>query len=429
MARFRTFLAFTFIAAAIGVGYAMYDDMQGEATSPPAPNPPELVVPPQPPPANDADAPYVSKRGDAEVSSRALTAGEALLAKNLFGDMLDAGKVRVHFYADSDRNYASDVKPSDKNNIEVYGGDNFSDDYSRDANITRFGGLVYELTHLMQNQRGNHWQHGDVEGEEYPLDSRYIFQNYGFAQQRAIMEDYARRFLHEDRKTRYLPSQYGSDRSDTDPFLKALVEDAFPGAKNARINFSNIVTRDMTAGEAAIISGIFGREIDTSKVKVRNHPEEYSDVAGTVSDGGGADFWGKSQGAADYSKSDAWHLSIFVHEMTHVWQNQTNWSNTVMEAQVYRYPLEVKYKFNDFSIEQQAAMMEDYTSVYLRKAEPRWLEDVYGSDYRTKLPLLIKTVEDRFPGAKALRESYDQKQQVSQQAVIIRPKALRTALG
>jgi len=429
MARFRTILSATFLAATLGVSYITYQDMTKD-DAPTPPNPPGEVVPPPAPPtaANDCTAPYESKRGDNEVSSRMLTPGEKLLTKNLFGDLLDANTVCIRFYADNDLNFTSDVKAGETRSIEVYGRDNFSDDYSRDKNVTLFGGLVYELTHVLQNRAGNGWQHGDTQGEQYPLDSRYIFQYYGLQQQRAIMADYAQRFLHETRHTRYLPGVYANDRSDTDPFLERLVEDAFPSAQAARINFANIETRPLTPGETALISSIFGKEIDLTNVKVRLHPEEYSDIAGSVSDGGGADFWGKSQSSNDYSKADPWHMSNFVHEMTHVWQNQTNWQNTVMEAKVYRYPLEEKYKFNDFSIEQQAAMMEDYTNVFLCKGDPRWIKSVYGSGYQEKFPLLQKTVEDRFPGMKLLRQTMSPDKQSSvTQTSALRP--LRAALG
>lgn len=353
---------------------------------------------------------YVSPRAGKPMSSRGLTAGEVTLIRGLFGDKIDLNGVRLHTFAKEDRNYSSDVMPGETKNVEFYGQRHSSEDFSR-ADASRFGGFVHEMTFLLQNQQGADWRAGTVEGYDYPLNSRFRFSDYGPAQQRAIVQDYALRFLHPDRQSHYLPHQYGDDRRDTDPFLISLVENHFRGAREMRIAFQNIETRGLTPGEVELLVGIFGDQINPDIMRQHMHPEAYSDVAGTATSGRDANYWGPRYSSEDYSKeSSAEKFGTFIHENTHLWQFQTHWRHSPQRPDVYRYPLEQgRWKFTDYTHEQQAAMVEDYALYYLHSSHRmRWMPETYNrSEQQQKLPILRDLVETQFPGAKALRQSIE----------------------
>lgn len=359
------------------------------------------------------EQPYVSPRAGAPESSRGLTAGEARLIRGLFGEKMDLNGVRLHTFAKEDRNYVSDVMPGDAKNVEFYGRKNSSQDFSRDE-ARRFGSFVHEMTYLLQNQQGGKWRAGDVKGYDYPLGSQWDFSDYGPEQQRAIVEDYALRFLHPGRQSRYLPHKYGDDRMDTDPHLIRLVENHFRGAKELRISFQNIESRRLTSGEIALLKGIFGDQIDAGIMTQHMHPQEYSDIAGTATSGRDANYWGPRYTSPDYSQEKSPDkFGTFVHENTHLWQYQTRWRHSPYRPGVYRYPLETKWKFTDYTHEQQAAIVEDYALYYLHPSrQMRWMPETYNyREQQEKLPLLKKLVEDQFPGARALRETCEAQRQ------------------
>lgn len=353
---------------------------------------------------------YVSPRAGKPISSRGLTAGEVTLIRGLFGDKIDLQGVRLHTFAQENREYISDVMPGETKNVEFYGRRHSSGDFSRDT-AERFGSFVHEMTYLLQNQQGADWRAGTVEGYEYPLKSVFRFRDYGPAQQRAIVQDYALRFLHPDRQSHYLPRQYGDDRKDTDPFLIELVEDHFRGAREMRIAFQNIESRRLTPGEIELLVGIFGDQISPDIMRQHMHPQEYSDVAGTATSGRDAHYWGPRYASEDFSKeSSARKFGTFIHENTHLWQFQTNWRHSPQRPKVYRYPLEEgRWKFTDYTHEQQAAMVEDYALYYLHSSRDlRWMPETYTyREQQEKLPILRDIVETQFPGARALRRSIE----------------------
>ena len=353
---------------------------------------------------------YVSPRAGKPMSSRGLTSGEVTLIRGLFGDKIDLNGVRLHTFAREDRNYSSDVMPGETKNVEFYGRRHSSDDFSR-ADADRFGGFVHEMTFLLQNQQSENWRAGTVEGYDYPLKSIFKFSDYGQAQQRAIVQDYALRFLHPDRQSHYLPHQYGDDRMDTDPHLIRLVEDHFRGAKEMRIAFQHIESRQLTPGEVELLVGIFGNQINPDIMIQHMHPQAYSDIAGTATSGRNANYWGPRYTSDDFSQErSAAKFGTFIHENTHLWQGQTNWRFSPRRPEVYRYPLEEgRWKFTDYTHEQQAAMVEDYALYYLHSSrDMRWMPETYNRQERQeKVQILRDIIETQFPGARALRRSIE----------------------
>lgn len=360
--------------------------------------------------ADTTDAPYAHSGQVAPYESRHLTAGETQLVKKLFGPDTETAGIRLHFFKDARKNLVSDVVNGNTSDIEIYGTKNASADYSLDK-PDNFGTFVYEMTRLWQNRTGGKLTLGDPENSGYPLDSKYVFQSYGQIQQAQIMEDYALRFLHPARQSHWLPAEYGDDKSDTDPFLQDLVEKQFPSATEARLAFANVEVRGLTAGEAALLRGIFGNQLDTVNIRLNLHPQEYSDIVGSVEADAAADFWGPENHSKDYSRDkDADKFGTFIHELTHNWQRQTNWKYTLdiedKDKDKYSYPLNAAYKFPEYTTEQQAAIVEDYARRFMHPSHSHtYLQKTYKNPNAYD-SLLIKVVEDQFPNARQLREQY-----------------------
>lgn len=129
--------------------------------------------------------------------------------------------------------------------------------------------------------------------------------------------------------------------------------------------------RQLTEGEIGIARSFFGDSIDYRTVKLFNRP--YMLVAGDehgLSPNGNIYINGKTKWAEDYSKNLYWQ-SLFIHEMTHVWQVQRGrdvrseafWEFFKSDFQyetVYEYDIKTKAPYRDHNLEQQAEMIEDY---------------------------------------------------------------------
>jgi hypothetical protein len=162
----------------------------------------------------------------------------------------------------------------------------------------------------------------------------------------------------------------------------------------------------LTAGEAALIKGIFGNGIKTEHVRKYFSPkakpgkdEGYIIPAQTF----GTDsikFYSARYKSTDYSQSkDLFNYGTFVHEMTHVWQNQHHlrraFHNRLHPSYSYRYTLTPRSRFRNFSEEQQASIIGDYACQFLYPDRSARTE--------TSPSLLQKVVEDKFPQARKTR--------------------------
>jgi len=134
-----------------------------------------------------------------------------------------------------------------------------------------------------------------------------------------------------------------------------------------------MVSRPLTKGEIALAKSVFGDSVDYSTV--------------TISDQkfGGLEFLPEGTAMApngklympgcykeDYSKEPALTKSLFIHEMTHVWQFQNKVLAPIVEAAklnlkhgfnymaAYGYTLDGKKDLLDYNMEQQASIVQDY---------------------------------------------------------------------
>ncbi len=181
----------------------------------------------------------------------------------------------------------------------------------------------------------------------------------------------------------------------------------------------------LTAGEAALLKSIFGDGIETEDI--RKHFSEKEKPGGIVgyvipAQTFGVDcikFYGAQYAADDYSQTgDIFKYATFIHEMTHIWQNQqrslgnTVHDNQINNNQIYAYQLTPDTDFNQLGDEQQAKIIEDYARQFLYlKRLPAQQGDTYLPSYtqdanntaQHSLALLQKVVEDAFPQARITR--------------------------
>jgi hypothetical protein len=173
-----------------------------------------------------------------------LTANETALVESIFGDDINAGKIRKH-QKDSDhfthilRGKKGTVMPF-TSHIDFFGKAAHSKDYSQ-AELHLYSLFVHESTHTFQNQNGMNWKKLGQYG--YTLSPDKKFGDYGVEEQADIIEDYAVRFLH--------PAHAPSRHCHGDPAafyeqLKKVVEDRFPAAQKTRMKVEDAEKQQST---------------------------------------------------------------------------------------------------------------------------------------------------------------------------------------
>jgi hypothetical protein len=165
----------------------------------------------------------------------------------------------------------------------------------------------------------------------------------------------------------------------------------------------------LTEGEANLITGIFGDEIDASRI--RKHFKSESHITHFFSSKTGTvlpflnhiDIFGPYAVSPDYSREGENLYGFFAHEATHIWQNQ-NWAWSTKAINVYEYTLKPDSKFSDFGGEQQAEIIEAYAQRFIH---PQGRKDA-TAETSTFDAMLQKVVEDRFAQAKKTRLALDE---------------------
>lgn len=169
----------------------------------------------------------------------------------------------------------------------------------------------------------------------------------------------------------------------------------------------------LTQDEATLARRIFGTEIDTDNIRIYFIDEDKKDIYSTTDltldtrHGSSVkiSFFGKAYLSDDFAHAGLEAFFCFIHEMTHVWQAQTNMKATrAYDPQTYRYALVENYSFTRFSNEQQAAIIEDYARRFLGTSpQPTTYylnaENLFGQlghDTAETDALLKKTVEKIF---------------------------------
>lgn len=140
-----------------------------------------------------------------------------------------------------------------------------------------------------------------------------------------------------------------------------------------------MVSRPLTKGEIALAKTVFGDSVDYAAVYISDQKFVGFHPAGTaMAPNGNLFMYGCYQD--DYSQHSVMTQSLFIHEMTHVWQYQNKVLAPIAEAvklnlehkfnylAAYPYTLDSKKDLLDYNMEQQASIVQDYFAI---TREPR----------------------------------------------------------
>ncbi|MFC5569356.1 SpvB/TcaC N-terminal domain-containing protein [Lysobacter yangpyeongensis] len=123
-------------------------------------------------------------------------------------------------------------------------------------------------------------------------------------------------------------------------------------------------SRGLTKGEKEMARSVFGDDLDYDKPRIfRKKAYFFQPNDRAMTPDGNIYFHPDDQGYHDdFSNSDIYSQHTFIHEMTHVWQNQQGINvRTAAFNRSYDYwPLQSGKKFGDYGLEQQAQMTSDY---------------------------------------------------------------------
>ena len=147
--------------------------------------------------------------------------------------------------------------------------------------------------------------------------------------------------------------------------------------------------RRLTPGEIAMARSVFGDCIDYDAPKVYDAEYYAGQENGQIITPDG-NMWvpkGNRAYRDDYSEGTAANKSHFIHEMTHILQHQhgrrvgySRVGEVVLGGPDYDYRLEPGKRFEDYGIEQQAAIVEDYHRMAVLGQRPRNNMDYRGDD-------------------------------------------------
>jgi hypothetical protein len=134
-----------------------------------------------------------------------------------------------------------------------------------------------------------------------------------------------------------------------------------------------MTSRPLTKGEIALARTVFGTSVDYDTVTISDQKFMGLDFLpkGTAMAPNGNIFMPGCY-REDFSTEETLMKSVFIHEMTHVWQYQNKILNPIASAAqlavkhkfnyqaAYDYRLDGKKDLLDYNMEQQAAIVQDY---------------------------------------------------------------------
>lgn len=168
----------------------------------------------------------------------------------------------------------------------------------------------------------------------------------------------------------------------------------------------------LTKGEKKL-AGLFGEAVNSNIVQKNLSLETHGNAAAEVSDERNITFLGQKHHEYDYSKAKSgFNFVIYVHEMVHIWQNQTYRRHTNGTCyKDYTHTISPHDEFEEYCNEQQAAIIENYARRFLvyPHLPSRFYERKEGSDTQNTDRALQKLVENYFPQASSLRKSLKEK--------------------
>jgi len=257
----------------------------------------------------------------------------------------------------------------------------------------------------------------------YRLNTDVPFDDYAHDQQFAMLTDYADRFLHPDHKSTYMSKTYGENDCDATNDLSTIIEETYPQAEQMRLNMPDRRQESLTNNEIVFVKNFFGDQIDASIIRKHFEAISCKSVVATTSNKEQLSFYGKKHHSDDYSlEESSYNFGTFIHEITHIWQNQndekyTNGSAEDVEGlSDYKYTLSKKRPFTDYDDEQQGAIIEDYARYFLHSEKETWILDATEEN----LKVLKNMVETQFPSAKGMREFYEKHGKLPTEQIIVK---------
>ena len=156
-------------------------------------------------------------------------------------------------------------------------------------------------------------------------------------------------------------------------------------------------SRQLTPGEIELAKGVFGDSIDYSKVRIFKRPWMlFFGSKNQIITPNGNIYVTDKEYQDDFSAKASYAKTMFIHEMTHVWQRQhgtaVRWeavkgwiSSGFRYRTTYDYDIDKVTDFTRLGIEQQANLVENYFSEResLREMGPReklWTFQQQGFD-------------------------------------------------
>lgn len=175
-----------------------------------------------------------------------LTMGETQAVEQVFGDQLDASRIRKHY---KDESHITHVLGNTQGMVlPPFSHIDFFGEWARVPDFTRatrqhYGLFLHEVTHTWQGQHLNfNLQHFRSYDYASYLKGSSAFADFGFEQQAELVEDYAENWLH--------PEGMAEAKTKQDSLVANVVEAQFPRVKHMRDSLTAVFKTLQMRGKA-----------------------------------------------------------------------------------------------------------------------------------------------------------------------------------
>ena len=149
---------------------------------------------------------------------------------------------------------------------------------------------------------------------------------------------------------------------------------------------ASTIDRTLTSGEIALLQSVFSKTITYPSVWVHNYKYIFFQPDDTAMTPNGEIYFPPAHYVADFSASSLSKRAWFVHEGAHLYQYYALKWNVKVRGMVdrnYDYTLDPKKKFQEYGLEEQGDIAQDYYTL----SEGGKIDRPYKlSDYATLLP-------------------------------------------
>lgn len=166
-----------------------------------------------------------------------LTSEETQLVNDLYGDRVDAGKIRKHLKGEKHITHVYHGKvgtvPPPTSHIDFFGRDSWSKNYALEDDPVKFGRFVHETEHVDQNQNREWRVKTFLYG--FALDEKARFDDFSIEQRGEIVQAYAVYYFHASHaESEHCTATTADGKKTFYENLKRVVEEKFPQAKITR---------------------------------------------------------------------------------------------------------------------------------------------------------------------------------------------------